>query len=273
MRFVSIDRKELPQRGMAGVVDAIGSDRFAARWAELVRESCGAAFVSAFRIANGRATVLVADGPEQPRLVREHAHRYADEMHWRDDPVIALAGSRREKDAVALVQVDTARIDSPVLRRQFYRPANVGEKLAISVPKENALFVSSILRTADSGLFTAGAVERVAGQAEILLGLLAKHASLTCNTATENSLASVGMVEARLSRAEASRAPWRLTNRERQVCARILYGLTAAGIALDLGINEYSVDTYRKRAYLRLGVATRHELLRRYLALDIAPAS
>ena len=47
--------------------------------------------------------------------------------------------------------------------------------------------------------------------------------------------------------------------------------LTAAGIAVDLGIHEHSVDTYRKRAYFRLGLATRHELLRRYLSLGSLP--
>ena len=49
--------------------------------------------------------------------------------------------------------------------------------------------------------------------------------------------------------------------------ARILYGLSAAGIAVDLGIGIESVTTYRKRAYRRLGIATQRELLVWYLKL------
>lgn len=268
MRVVSIDTRASSSNGLASVVDAIGSDEFSARWVGLVRETCDAAFISAFRITNGRATVVVSDGLDHPEIAQDHSHRYAEGMHWRDDPALA-AGARCGTNFATLVQVDTAQISNGVLKREFYGPARVCDKLAIRAPRENALFVVSLLRTLESGHFTETIVERVAGQAAILVGLLAKHAALTHNTATDSLLASVSIIEQRLARAEVhAMASWRLTNRERQVCARILFGITAAGIAIDLGINEYSVDTYRKRAYLRLGVATRHELLRWYLSLD-----
>jgi DNA-binding CsgD family transcriptional regulator len=53
-----------------------------------------------------------------------------------------------------------------------------------------------------------------------------------------------------------------LTGREIDVCARSLSGMTAEGIALELEIKESSVITYRKRAYGRLGISSRHELFR-----------
>lgn len=52
-----------------------------------------------------------------------------------------------------------------------------------------------------------------------------------------------------------------LTDRERQVCRGIVRGQTAQGIAIDLAIGVTSVATYRKRAYDKLGISTRHELL------------
>lgn len=272
MHIVSIDRKESFLNRLAGVVDTIDSDVFSTRWANLVRELCGAEFISAYRICNGQARVMVSDSPEHPDLALEHAQRYVDGMHWRHDPALALARTCCEKDAVPLIRVDPGRLDSSVLKREFYRPASICDKLAIIAPKDNSIFIVSLLNSQEHGQFDDAAVERIAGQADVLVGLLAKHCALTCNTATENLLASVSTIEARLLRAEESDANWRLTPRERQVCARILFGLTAAGIAIDLGINEYSVDTYRKRAYLRLGLATRHELLRRYLSLEVSPS-
>lgn len=56
-----------------------------------------------------------------------------------------------------------------------------------------------------------------------------------------------------------------LSRREREVCARILHGMSSCVIADDLGIGKESVMTYRKRAYGRLGIASQRELLMWYL--------
>ena len=50
------------------------------------------------------------------------------------------------------------------------------------------------------------------------------------------------------------------------MCARILYGLSSVGIALDLTVSEETVKTYRKRAYQRLAIGSERELLTWYLA-------
>lgn len=53
-----------------------------------------------------------------------------------------------------------------------------------------------------------------------------------------------------------------LTPRELDVCVRSLLGMTAEGTALDLDIKQSSVVTYRKRAYVRLGISSQSELFR-----------
>lgn len=49
--------------------------------------------------------------------------------------------------------------------------------------------------------------------------------------------------------------PYGLSPRELQVCARIACGITADGIAADLGIAPATVVTLRKRAYAKLADA------------------
>lgn len=56
-----------------------------------------------------------------------------------------------------------------------------------------------------------------------------------------------------------------LTTRESQVCHGIANGQTAEGIAIDLRIGLTSVVTYRKRAYAKLGISSRHELLKMFM--------
>ncbi len=56
------------------------------------------------------------------------------------------------------------------------------------------------------------------------------------------------------------RLPERLTERECEVCARALIGMTIEGTALDLGVAPTSVATYRKRAYQKLNITSQNEM-------------
>jgi len=56
-----------------------------------------------------------------------------------------------------------------------------------------------------------------------------------------------------------------LTERELDVCARLLQGMTHEGIANDLGLSVPTVKTYRNRAFTRLGIHFRSELFARVL--------
>jgi DNA-binding CsgD family transcriptional regulator len=56
------------------------------------------------------------------------------------------------------------------------------------------------------------------------------------------------------------RAHAHLTERELDVCARLLLGMTQEGIACDLGLSLPTVKTYRNRAFARLGIHFRNEL-------------
>ena len=59
-----------------------------------------------------------------------------------------------------------------------------------------------------------------------------------------------------------------LTQREKEVCARILLGMSSEGIGLDLGIKMQSVLTYRKRAYARLNISSQNELFALCLSIN-----
>lgn len=56
-----------------------------------------------------------------------------------------------------------------------------------------------------------------------------------------------------------------LTDRELDVSARVLQGMTHEGIASDLGLALPTVKTYRNRAFARLGIHFRNELFAKVL--------
>jgi enoyl-CoA hydratase len=77
-----------------------------------------------------------------------------------------------------------------------------------------------------------------------------------------NTFGSIAVIEARLRGGNLG-----LTERELQVTARILFGISALGIAAEFTLAEETIATYRKRAYERLHIAGRYELIRLYLEL------
>ena len=115
-------------------------------------------------------------------------------------------------------------------------------------------------------MFTADQVMELQGAAGTLLALIAKHASLRDMLGNPvKSRGSTEEIEYRLLR-----APHKLSQREIQVCAGILRGVSLEGTATALNIGLETVATYRKRAYVKLGVSCKNELLMWYLSLKKA---
>lgn len=104
--------------------------------------------------------------------------------------------------------------------------------------------------------------ETLHGLSRLLCSVIEKHLDAS-NPASDDS-AGPPVLEERIGQMLC------LTDREREVCRRIVRGLTTEGISLELGIAKTSVATYRQRAYQKLGIATRHELFQ--LCLKNPPA-
>jgi DNA-binding CsgD family transcriptional regulator len=100
----------------------------------------------------------------------------------------------------------------------------------------------------------------LAGTGEALAAILRKHmTTLPVEHARTEPLACLPTIEQCL--VDCTDFP----PREVEVCSRILYGLSSAGIAVDLDISETTIKTYRKRAYKRLAVRSERELIAWYL--------
>jgi DNA-binding CsgD family transcriptional regulator len=52
-----------------------------------------------------------------------------------------------------------------------------------------------------------------------------------------------------------------LSSREATVCRAFLQGMTTDSVARTLGVKQSTVETYARRAFAKLGVASRRELL------------
>ena len=190
---------------------------------------------------------------------REYLARYLDKQYWRKDPAIAEAQARINEQQCVFIRVDISRLDAD-LRAAIY--PNVSDRVVICGRKKLPTIGLSVIRRNPHGPFAAEAISRLTEVADLLMCLLAKHADIILHRPNlALALTSLPEVERCIVASET------LPRRETEVCARILYGISSIGIALDLGISEESIKTYRKRAYERLRIGSERELLKWYLAL------
>jgi DNA-binding CsgD family transcriptional regulator len=249
------------QVSLARIVDSLGTSAFEAQLLGFLNETSGADHCVVYRFGKGEVRILGAASLNGTDLARTNALRYAREGFWQRDPVVIDAEQNRPAGGSKLVRVEPQQISDPELREHFYLRPQMREKVFVSGERDGYLYGVSIFRSEQAGRFSDDDLHRLAQSADFLISCFAKHAGIALDRKSAAAeFASVEHIERRL------RAwPRALSEREVQVCARILYGLSNEGIALDLGIKPESVMTYRKRAYQRIGIATRHELFCEFL--------
>jgi DNA-binding CsgD family transcriptional regulator len=131
-------------------------------------------------------------------------------------------------------------------------------------PTPNWIYFDGGLAVSLSGSFqwmNASALSsRLSGSGRALSAIVDLHHKLVSRLSTEGEpLSDLKTIEECLSRSTS------LPPREVEVCARILIGVSSAGIAVDLNLCEGTVKTYRKRAYQRLSIGSERELIGWYL--------
>lgn len=239
------------------LIEGIGTDKFGFRMANLLHHVCGADHCAVFRLEGEKVTPLVLCSLDVPHPAAIVVERYVREGLWRKDPAMSMARSRvGGSPGVAHVDLDDkSYLD---LRTQVW--PRVRDRVVLCGRRGDIDIGLSVVRTRESSKFQPEEIERLGSLADTLLECLTKHVSVLAH-APDFSIAFTDLSEIESCLVARTKMP----RREIEVCARILYGLTSLGIALDLGAGEESIKTYRKRAYRRLQLGSERELILWYL--------
>lgn len=244
---------------LAELVDGIGTAEFGARLVGFLHGVCGADHCAMFQLGaeSISAPAFGSFDPSRPAVAM--VHRYVREGFWRKDPALSIARSRLSRFSASVIRLDLDDARYADLRPRIY--PQVRDRVLLCGRRDHVDFGLSVVRSEPNQAFDSATLEHLAQLSDTLLAAMAKHIRVLMQTSDlAMALADVDRVENCLHVCS------ELPRRELEVCSRILCGLSTAGIALDLGIGEESVKTYRKRTYLRLAIATERELLRWYLA-------
>lgn len=191
-------------------------------------------------------TVLVGGNDEAHQRAAAYRNRF-----FRHDPLRRLIGELGDQQ-ILFARVPAAEIPDSGYRRTCFDGPGFAEKLMVVQKVPEGWLVLNLPHACapDMGEEELQALRELA---RMLMPIIATHVRLAAPV-REQPL-SIADIEMRVSTTFPE-----LSQREREVCARTLAGVTAEGIGLDLGIKQTTVLTYRRRAYERLNISTVHQL-------------
>ena len=208
-------------------------------------------------------------------ICRSLAKAYTERFHVRDPKLGAVGESLPRPDdtqVTLLPQTPAADYDAGYKAR-FFTDTGLVDKVSSLLQTRKYTIYCSFYRLEESGRFERREFEELSRILPILTNLIFKHSRLwglkekeihpdpiiTQVPLSRTADASANLLDAK------NEVFANLTDREQQVCFRILQGLTSEAISLDLKVAISTIHTYRKRAYGKLGISSQNELFSLYL--------
>jgi DNA-binding CsgD family transcriptional regulator len=242
---------------LPSIIEAMGQDSFGGEVMRLLSEVLDAEHCSLFRITKQSPFQIVAMSRDGTDTAERQCTDYVSGCFWRSDAAMSRAMASVQHNGFTIDRVDPRSIQDAEFRERIYSRAHIRERILLCGSAADQAIAISILRTEAKPNFSRAQLHELGTIAESLIAIVAKHSKMiSCPRDLSLALTSLSEIETTLRVSSTA-----LAKREAEVCARILYGVSTTGIALDLGIGEETVATYRKRAYQRLSIATQRELL------------
>lgn len=249
--------------GLSEVISAVGGKDFQARFVDYLNKNCGAEHCALFRLRDEQPMEIMSMSLDGSDTAHKQIMLYLEGQYWKRDPSIIEAKRRVLQPVTSMLRLDIRDLQDNELRESIYGRKHILERVLLCGGVGTSKLGLSILSSQRTGPFSGQGLEYLRGVGSLLLSVMDKHTTMIGSRhSAAFALTSLPEIERCISI-----APERFSRREREVISRILYGLSTAGIALDLVVAEETVMTYRKRAYHRLDIGTQRELLLWYLRL------
>ena len=258
--------KDTRSGDIAPAVLAIGRPSFPQVLIEVLRRVADVGHCMVFTFDGERATRCLLDIgniPSGPDL----GVAYAGHFHLAD-PNRETIFKRRQYSLPIVLPTFARRMYGEKYRKIFFEDSDIVDKFATAIWVESTCFYVNFYRTNAQGRFARAQIEHLMQISPAIGAAVARHFQDEDIARALPERDPFG----KLADLFASSAPLtRLTEREREVCLRILTGFSSEAISADLGIGLHSTLTYRKRAYEKLGISSQNELFAIALRLLASP--
>jgi LuxR family transcriptional regulator, activator of tox operons len=243
----------------ADLIASVGCPSFSRSLMRTSKEVIEADYCTLFAFQDGHEpTCLVATGVQSPSAAMQASQRYLHD-HWRTDPTLK---DRPMGEDRTVHHVFSSEFSDDRYRRDCFDIPQISDRLTLIFRENHILLRMSFYRYRRRYIFGLAETDRLRNAWKLFQEAAKRHFLLSRELGIDPATGrpSVSVMSERLLNTKKG-----LSEREIEVCSRILLGLTAEGISHDLGIGLTSVVTYRKRAYAKLGISSQNELFSRCL--------
>ncbi|WP_120296911.1 helix-turn-helix transcriptional regulator [Paraburkholderia sp. BL23I1N1] len=201
----------------------------------------------------GRRVGWIGSFGKNPELIQQTMELYY-RSYANDDPTFGEGGYGKE---VQLLQVSAQRVDAE-LRRAFYDIGDIHDECVVGSALQDMTYGMSVCRTRRLPPFSLKELSIVKHLATLVLPLAALHKRLAGAISTDTGTSGIpdSLVAQWLGQSRA-----KLTSREATVCSAFIQGMTTQAVAVSMGVKPSTVETYAKRAFAKLEIASRRQLL------------
>ncbi len=236
---------------VAGAVLAIGRPTFPDALMRTLRRIADVGHCMVFSFADDNSARCLLDAGNIP-TGGDLGEAYSGHFH-QADPNRDTIFSHQASVSPILLPTFARRMYSDSYRKLFFEDSDIVDKFATAIWVDTTCFYVNFYRITAQGRFSRAQIERLKRIAPAISAVVARH--------FDPSVAPQDPPRQNLGTLFATNAAFAcLTGREKEVCLRILSGLSSEAISADLDISIHSTLTYRKRAYDKLGISSQNEL-------------
>lgn len=241
------------------VVARLGTSEFGARLFAYVQRICQVDYCSSFSLRrNGVDVVAFSDAARFGSLAR--IGHYAQGQLWQSDPSLIHAKVRLLHEGRVATRLRVSDLIESELKTAVY--SHLVDRILVCSKESSGTFALSLLRWERSAPFEEAEADRLMSSMPLLMALIDRHwLCVSASRSPADAFESLACAERCF--VEALSMPLR----ERQVCARLAFGITLAETGKALGISTETARSYCQRAYRRLGVSSQRELVIEYMRL------
>ena len=237
-------------QALQGLIGLMGQSEFETSLLKHLQPLVPAASYSIYQTGTGcDPTLYMSASLGVPDTTRDCWNAYLSGPYLSDRTLAAHGPTTTDKTLLCHI---TAPEVPAQHRARVYEAHGMAERVSIVQRQNTAIFAINFYRHEHQNPFSDGQLSDFESLAPALLSLAQKQIELTrprlVRRDTAQWLSQLQQFEPRL------------TQRELDVCARLLTGMTQEGIAIDLGLSLPTVKTYRNRAFARLGIHFKNEL-------------
>lgn len=193
---------------------------------------------------------MLAANERAPRVAGRLAELYTSGLFRQDPNYQRLRELMNANGDSAAAEVTPMQADAmPVAyRSHLFAFPDLVDKVSLILPGEQSVYYLNLYRGSEAGPFHRDDLARLDALGPLLASLMRRHYGQARPISQRPSAEEAAVL-----------AP--LSERERQLCLYLLRGHTLKTAAAELDIALSTAETYRKRAYAKLGVPSKARLV------------